>query len=216
MTSSKRAAIGGSLPRTHRWGAAPSHASTTTRYHSRPLLRGDLPNEEYLRDPSEGEVVRRAWSPNRVDLHASLTRPARVYINQNWHPGWRASVGEVRQESGLLVLDLPAGEHDVALRFLPRAGLGGIAVTLAALIATAFIAWRARDKDSIEGGRAWSWLAVTACAPLLLGVGIVCLVEGTPNPATPARCTERREHSHPDATRGRPAPRHTLRGGSHA
>src|SRR5260221_4409035 len=108
-------------------------------------LRGDLAQEEYLLDTTAGHVERRAWSPDRIDLHVTLDRPTRLYVNQNWHPGWRASAGDVQQEDGLLVVDLPAGERDVTLRFLPRSALGGIAVSIAALVGAAF-AWRIRVK----------------------------------------------------------------------
>ena len=56
----------------------------------------------------------------RIDLEVELSRPARVYVNQNWHPGWRSNVGEAVSDEGLLAVDLPAGTHEVSLRFLPR------------------------------------------------------------------------------------------------
>ncbi len=139
------------------------------------LLRGDLPQEEYVRDPADGQVTRRAWSPNRIDLHVSLPRPARVYVNQNWHPGWRASIGEVVQDDGLLAVDLPAGDNDVTLRFVSRSAIGGLTVTIAALVAAAALGWRVRrdrrtrGSDRIEGSRAWVTSSALVVAPLVLG-----------------------------------------------
>jgi hypothetical protein len=149
------------------------------------LLRGDLRNEEYLTDPGAGSVVRRAWSANHIELHTSLTRPARVYVNQNWHPGWRASVGTVGQEQGLLVVDMPAGEHDLTLRFRPTSAVGGGAVSLAALLVVAWMAWRSRREDSVHGRGAWMALLGAAALPLVVGLG-VRVSASEPPPAPPA------------------------------
>jgi hypothetical protein len=150
------------------------------------LLRGDLAEEEYLNDPSAGEVTRRRWSPDRIDLRVRLARPATLYVNQNWHPGWRASAGEVRQEEGLLAVDLPPGERDLSLHFAPRSGVGGAAVSLVALLAAAALGWRAwrtRKDDSIHGVLAFTESIVLAAAPVLVGIGILLTVREPPMPA---------------------------------
>jgi hypothetical protein len=133
-----------------------------------PLLRGDLPAEEYLRDAEAGTVRRVAWSPDRIDLQVDLVRAARVYVNQNWHPGWRASDGVVVAEDGLLAVDLPAGSHAVTLRFRSRAALAGIVTAIAGLLAAGTIAWRARRKDAIESWREWLGVASLSLSPLLV------------------------------------------------
>jgi hypothetical protein len=115
-----------------------------------PLLRGDLAQEEYFRDPSDGTVERLDWSPNRIALRVVAHRPAQLLVNQNWHPGWRSSVGEVVSREGLLAVDLPAGEHDVVLRYLPRAGLGGGIVSFAGLLALGIVVRRrALDRRAV-------------------------------------------------------------------
>ncbi len=96
-------------------------------------LRPDLPAEEYLADPGAGQVRRREWTPNRIDLAVDLQRPATVVVNQNWNAGWRASTGKLRSWNGLLAVDLPAGRTDLRLRFLPNSVLVGLAVTLLAI-----------------------------------------------------------------------------------
>lgn len=132
-------------------------------------LRGDLASEEYLAEPDAGSVERVAWSPNRIDLRVDLERAARVLVNQNWHPGWRASVGNVVAHEGLLAVDLPAGESHLRLRFLPRSAVGGALISLASLVsALAFWAlWRGRWRRRAPG----TWAALGA--PLVaLGVGL--------------------------------------------
>jgi hypothetical protein len=108
-----------------------------------PRLRGDLVAEEYVRDVDAGSVRRAAWSPNEVVVHVELVSPTRLYVNQNWHPGWHVSVGRVISEDGLLAVDLPAGSYDVQLRFRPRSAPAGLIVSLVAL-ASFFVARRRR------------------------------------------------------------------------
>jgi hypothetical protein len=106
-----------------------------------PDLRGDLAQEEYLADPAAGTVTRRAWSPDRIDLEVDLRTKGRLMINQNWHPGWHASSGEVVNANGLIAVDLPAGQREVTLEFLPRSAVGG-GLALVVGLAAAFVLWR--------------------------------------------------------------------------
>jgi hypothetical protein len=138
-----------------------------------PLLRSDVAQEEYLTDPAAGSVQRRRWSPNRIELQVSLTRAARVRINQNYHPGWRSSVGHVVSDQDLLAVDLPAGNHQVVVRFLPRSALFGALVSLlglGALIARALPRKRAG-------------LALALAAPLLASASFLVWDEPLPAPA---------------------------------
>ena len=115
------------------------------------LLRADLPAEEYLSEMGRdaGTVKRVSWSPNRIVLHANLSRPARVLVNQNWHPGWHSSVGTVVSNEGLIAVDLPSGEHEVELRFRPWSTVAGAGVTLTSLLVLAALGWRARRHGAI-------------------------------------------------------------------
>jgi hypothetical protein len=106
-----------------------------------PELRGDLPHEEFLADQTAGTVTRTSWSPNSIGLHVDVSKDARVIVNQNWHPGWRASAGEVVNDKGRLAVDLPAGARDVVVRFRPRSGVGGTVTSLLAIAACVAL-WR--------------------------------------------------------------------------
>ena len=110
-----------------------------------PLLEGDRADEEYLDDPTAGHVEERRWSPDEIALDVDLARPARLRVNQNWHRGWRSSEGEVKNERGLLTVDLPAGARSVMLRFAPRSAKGGLLVSFAALLGIALVARRRRS-----------------------------------------------------------------------
>jgi hypothetical protein len=154
-----------------------------------PLLRGDLPAEEYLADADAdaGHVTRRRWSPNRIDLDVALDRPAELRVNQNYHPGWRASVGHVVDRQGLLAVALPAGEHHVTLRFLPRSALGGGLASLLAAAALVYLAARGRRRDTIAGRGDALRCAVAAGVPLLALLAVRLLVSEPPVPRAPPR-----------------------------
>jgi hypothetical protein len=129
--------------RGNRWAAAmytPMNRGSLSCWDAYPVpqsaaLVAALPDEVYLADPSAGEAKTASWSPQRIEVEANLVRPARVRINQNWHPGWTASIGRVAEDDGLVAVDLPEGKHTTELRFRPRSGLGGAMVSGAALIA---------------------------------------------------------------------------------
>jgi len=130
-----------------------------------PLLRGDLAAEEYLRDSEAGEVTERSWSPNAIDLAVRLARPGTVVVNQNWHPGWRTNVGEVRSDRGLLTVALPAGDHRLSLRFVPSSATIGSLVSLIALAGLVLLGLQARRAPRVCGGRDATGLAFLTVAP---------------------------------------------------
>lgn len=150
-----------------------------------PLLRGDLAAEEYLVDPSAGKVERKAWSPNRITLAVTLEKDAKLLVNQNWHPGWRASVGEVSSERGLLAVALPKGTHELVLTFRPRAAVAGGMGSLAALVAAIAILWLARQKRLDTTPRGLGKLAGLALFPALpLGIAYASVDEPPLPPKT--------------------------------
>ena len=122
-------------------------------------LRGDLAEEQYLNDRGAGSVALKKWSPNELRFHVELQRAASLVVNQNWHPGWRANIGRVISDHDLLTVELPAGTHEVTLRFLPRTTIVGLVTTASALLLLLAL-WRVRTRAS--------QLAV-ACVPLLVG-----------------------------------------------
>jgi hypothetical protein len=123
------------------WEAYPVPQSTE--------LSGALEQEEFFPDPVAGTVERRRWSPDRIDLRVEALRPARLVVNQNWHPGWRASRGHVVSDQGRIAVDLPSGEYDLTLRFRPRSAIGGAVVSLAALGALCGLWWLRRRQGRL-------------------------------------------------------------------
>jgi hypothetical protein len=138
-------------------------------------LRGDLPHEEYL-VPLSGPAQPRfaakriSWSPNRVVVAVDSPEPVRLAINQNYHPGWRSTVGTVESWEGLLSVALPAGKHQVAVSFRPRSGIGGLLVTLVGLLGgLLFVAGPAASPRSLTRSPALQVLSL-AMGPLLTAV----------------------------------------------
>jgi hypothetical protein len=127
-----------------------------------PALQANLPDEVYVADPGAGKATTIAFTPNRIDFEADLAKPARVRINQNWHPGWVASAGTAVVDDRLLAVDLPEGKHVVSVVFRPRSAWGGAAVSLVALACAIAIA---RRKNRLEVELA---LAAAPIVPLLL------------------------------------------------
>jgi hypothetical protein len=107
-------------------------------------LRSDLPAEEYLADASAGTVRRVRWTPNRIDLHVELARPATLLVNQNWSPGWHASTGKLRSANGLVAVDLPAGTTELTLSVWPLGATAGVLLMLAAIAVTVWLVRRDR------------------------------------------------------------------------
>jgi hypothetical protein len=137
-------------------------------------LRSDLPIEETLADPGAGTVTERSWSPNAIDLDVDVSRPTTVVVNQNWHAGWRASVGEVQSTRGLLTVAMPAGKQALSLRFRPRSATGGALTSLVAAAALVLLAWWRRTRGA--GPRGPLVLGAAALAPLVPVVLVATLV----------------------------------------
>jgi hypothetical protein len=161
--------------RGNRWGLAyfePMHRGSLSCWDAypvpqSPLLRGDLAAEEYVRDPTAGEVLRRSWSPNSMDILVRLARPTTLLVNQNWHPGWRANIGEIKNDSGLLSVALPAGENMLSLRFAPRSATVGGLASIVAIVGLILVWRRARRAQRVTRRSDATLLAVLAVAPLV-------------------------------------------------
>ena len=123
-----------------------------------PKLRADAQQESWL--AAEGRLEERSWSPQHLTFHVEFASPTRLIINQNYHRGWKSSEGEVVSEDGLLAVALPAGTHEVSLRFLPTSAVGGLVVSLLAALVLVF-------------SRRWSTTKRLGAALVPLVVGLV-------------------------------------------
>jgi hypothetical protein len=153
-----------------------------------PLLRGDLPDEEYLVHPETGSVTRRSWSPNAIDLDVTLSESAEVLVNQNFHTGWRTNVGQVRDHQGLLAVALPAGTRQVRLRFRPRSAIAGAVSSVVAFLLACWLIRRKGQRTrylTTSPGEGWLRLGAAAALPLALFAivyGLIPEARGAPTP----------------------------------
>ncbi|MFQ5810994.1 MAG: hypothetical protein ACE5JM_15355, partial [Armatimonadota bacterium] len=91
-----------------------------------------------------GRVRLKRFTPNAIDLDVECQGAGTVVVNQNLHPGWRSSEGEVLSHEGLLAIGkLPArGRRTVRLRYVPVPFYVGLAVSLLTLAVVARIGMR--------------------------------------------------------------------------
>jgi hypothetical protein len=103
---------------------------------------------------AQGATANSAWARVRADGTVRL----RFYTN--YFPGWQATVdgqpAEIAPDApdGLIGLNLPAGEHDVRLRFLPtpvrRLGLALSAIAAAGVVALLLVDARRPRKERLH------------------------------------------------------------------
>ncbi len=110
-----------------------------TEFEQSPLLRGDLAAEEFPLDPAKATVSRVSWSPSKIVLAVHATEPAVVVVNQNFSPRWSASVGDVQSLEGELSVQIPAGDHEVVLKYDDTLFDFGVLVSLLSLAAAIFL-----------------------------------------------------------------------------
>jgi len=88
-----------------------------------------------------GAVEIASFRPNRLRLSADLRRPAFVVLSEVYYPGWEALVDgkAVPLLSGdyiLRAVPVPAGKHEIILRFRPKSFQWGLGISLGSLVLT--------------------------------------------------------------------------------
>jgi hypothetical protein len=103
-----------------------------------------------------GSVAPGRWGPSSVAVTVAAERPALLVVSQAWFPGWRAEVdGEaadvVRVDGVVQGVPVPAGDHEVVLRYRPPGLVPGALVTVAA--AAALAGWAVLRRMSVARSR---------------------------------------------------------------
>ncbi|MBV9168813.1 MAG: YfhO family protein, partial [Chloroflexi bacterium] len=88
-----------------------------------------------------GSVQIQSYSANEVRMHVSASRNALLVLSDTYYPGWSASVDGQPQpvfRGNVLfrVVAIPAGEHEVDMRFEPASVKIGLVVSAAAVLLT--------------------------------------------------------------------------------
>jgi len=134
-------------PRVHLLGntrLAPDGEAALAMLHDpafQPLSEVILEGGEKMAGPG-GVATISQWGANSVAVETTSNAPGVLLMTQAWHPGWQASVDAgpwqpvLRADGAFQAVPLPAGDHQVALRFhSPRQTLGLI-IALLTLLAT--------------------------------------------------------------------------------
>ena len=78
----------------------------------------------------------------------AVAAPARISLNTTYDAGWRANVGTAAEQSKQLVVDVPAGTHQVVVRYRPRTFTVGLVLSsVSAIGIIAFFVWDARRRS---------------------------------------------------------------------
>jgi hypothetical protein len=113
--------------------------------------------------PGRAIVSRYRESTNSASFRAQLTEPGRIVVSLVQDGGWSAKdasgrrIPTARAEEVLLALDLPAGDSDVRLSYLPPGMAAGAAISAAAallLFTAALFRIRARKRPYPRGSPA--------------------------------------------------------------
>ncbi len=115
------------------------------------LWTGDRPQARLLQ--GTGELLAFSRTNNRVWLEVHMDGPGRLLVNQNYAPGFRTNIGEILEHEGKLALDLPAGKHDIEVRYLPATLVP--ALLLSALGILLSLAWWRRPTRGWP--RSWTF-----------------------------------------------------------
>jgi hypothetical protein len=134
------------------------HCFEENKVFESPYLRGDLPAEEFGAPDTDTKVERLSWSPHKIVLKVTSSKPGRFIINQNHHDAWKTDVGEIASDGGLITVRVPAGEHKVTVEYRDwRVRLGGL-ITFATLLAIAIRGWKRLRARGLAARRWWRML----------------------------------------------------------
>jgi hypothetical protein len=106
-----------------------------------PLWEGDVPQ---ARAADDGAVVERVTrTHNTFTLTVDAARPSRVLLNSGYDRGWWASTGVVVEAAHQLALDLPAGHHEIRMRYWPEKLTLGLTLSGLGLLGSLLFLFRA-------------------------------------------------------------------------
>ena len=119
-----------------------------------PLMEVVVEGGETMDGPP-GSARIESWRTNQVVVRASSSHPATLLIVQVWYPGWQARIDGgpwrpvLRADGAFQAVPLPAGTHQVTLRFRSPRQTWGLIIALLTLLLTGGIAiWSLRRSVS--------------------------------------------------------------------
>lgn len=98
-----------------------------------------------------GKVEVAMWKDGYILLHTKNETPTTLKIKQHFFPGWKARTDKsdlaIRPDAmGLMLIDVPAGTHEIDLSFCALGARAGSLISLASLCVGACVWWRCRPR----------------------------------------------------------------------
>ena len=97
-------------------------------------------------DYAGGQVTEARWGANDAVVSTESAEPGTLFISQIWYPGWEASIDGgawtqvLRADGTWQAVQLPAGSHQVQLRFRSSVYMIGLVIAFATLLVV-ILAW---------------------------------------------------------------------------
>jgi hypothetical protein len=107
-------------------GIAACYAGGMNWVVSPALWFGDVPQARFA--PGYARLQSLTHTPNELRVHVIADQPTRMILNQNFDPDWQSDLGRVLEDRGRLAVELPAGEHELRLRYRPATLLPAVAL----------------------------------------------------------------------------------------
>jgi len=148
-----RAYLATSVQRVGRWSEAVEAMAAGHDFHRAPLVETDTGLPAF--DPAEsgatplGRVDITFFDPERVVLEVDASTPALLVLAEAWYPGWSATLdgspaAVVPANAWMRGVSVPAGHHQVELRFRSRWLLPGALLSLLTAAGLAVLLHRER------------------------------------------------------------------------
>lgn len=116
-------------------------------YEGAPLWTGDVPQVRAA-PGSKAVVTNVRRTQNTFTFDVDAPEPTRLQVNSAYDQNWRTTVGTTAEENRELVVDVPAGQHHVRMRYRPKTFIAGAVVTLLGIAAVIAFFVRARRKEA--------------------------------------------------------------------
>jgi uncharacterized membrane protein YfhO len=86
-----------------------------------------------------GRIVSARYTPQQVEATTDADGPMFLVLSQTFHPGWAATIdGQpapiLSANVAFQAIEVPAGQHNIALRFRPRSFQAGVWISGATLL----------------------------------------------------------------------------------
>jgi hypothetical protein len=153
-----RAYLATAVKRVSHWREAVDAMASGHDFHRVALVESDtgLPSSADAAGDDTATAEMTSFRPERVVLETEASAPALLVLAEAWYPGWTATVDGVPApcipaNAWMRAVPVPAGRHEVALRFRSRwLGPGALLSLLAATALAILVGWERRQHHPVR------------------------------------------------------------------